>query len=652
MKKNGNTKQEMKIFYDLADNLLLSKRTIEDIFNYSIDLWKDNTVFIYEENDKTKQYSFNDVRTNSYLYGSVFKKELKDIKRGDYIALKANNSPRWIFSFFGLLSAGYKVIIVNPILNNEDTVRILKEVNAKAIVGDKDASIPGYQYINISNLDLINDSFEPRWENEIAFSTSGTTGDSRVFAYTGEDLIHQINATRSIPDTSVDMMYDKRFGHLRHLVILPFSHIFGFVAVFLFFFFFGSTLVFPPNLSAKTIVEFSKKYKITHIFAVPLLWDTVSKTFLDTLSTESKGKQELVNKAIKYSNNEISATEAGIATTEFIRNIIKKKILGKYIRFCIAGGSALSKETLKTINGLDYPLYNGYGMTEIGITSVELSPNVDQRNKDSVGKPLYNVEYKIKDGELLVKAPQIHSFRYIDGKKLPADLDEEGYFHTGDIAIKDGNGYYFIKGRTKDVIILANGENIYPEELEIKFKNIPYVSNLSIVEHEKVLSLILELEGTVSIAQIKEIEEAIAKDNDSLPNEMQARKIFLAKEKFPINASLKIKRHELIDSLKKNPENFIEVDRSSTISLDGLDEKVINEYLTKIIPIFAQETGHKKEEISNTSHIILDLGGDSFSYMSLVGSIENEFGITIENEKLGKLNTPVEFAVYIYNKKN
>lgn len=167
---------------------------------------------------------------------------------------------------------------------------------------------------------------------------------------------------------------------------------------------------------------------------------------------------------------------------------VQNQLLGKKIRYCISGGGYLSLDTLNTINGIGYPLYNGFGMTEVGVTSVELSMNVEQRLKGSIGHPLHGVEYKLVNttaiepntGELLIKSPITHYLEIIDGVKQKPVL-EDGYLHTGDIASVDETGHYYLKGRIKDVIINANGENVYPDEIEDYFKGIPGVNKVCVV---------------------------------------------------------------------------------------------------------------------------------------------------------------------------
>ena len=114
---------------------------------------------------------------------------------------------------------------------------------------------------------------------------------------------------------------------------------------------------------------------------------------------QSEDKQKLLEKMMAYNLGEMSAEEAGFASKKIVADKIKSMILGKHVRYCISGGGYLSNETSRAINGLGYPLYNGYGMTEVGVTSVELSPDVKQRLLGYIGKPLNGVEYKVNEAD-------------------------------------------------------------------------------------------------------------------------------------------------------------------------------------------------------------------------------------------------------------
>ncbi len=641
----------MDAFFDVAEKLMSSNKTLKDIFTLSVlnSSWQSKKpAIIYEENNKTKKIIYKQYYSLVIKYASSIAKQLQDIQKDSFVALKANNSYKWPLLFWGLVASSYKPLLINSILDNDSTEKLIFEGGVKAILTDNEKAY-SVLTININELSLNDERIDCTWSNEVAFCTSGTTGDSRIFVYDGQALCYQIYSAYVMPSITSDIMYD---GDIRLIAIVPFAHIFGFVAIFLWYTFFKRTIVFPKSNSPQDLCQAIKKYKCTHIYAVPLFFDTLVKRFNQTTLSLTSKKKQILQQFMDLNNDFITKSEAGIARFDFVRKAIQKKILGPQIVYCIAGGSVLSKETLKTVNGLGYHLYNGYGMTEIGVTSVELSPDVKERNTSSVGKALTNVEYKIVDDELLVKSPFIHLYRLKEGKRIEQDVDKEGYFHTGDLAKINENGYVFIKGKKKEVIIASNGENIYPDEIECKFKNIEGINSLSLLgikeNDEEKLYLFIYLDFKSDIEYIKNSIEEI---NNSLPLAMRVQNIYISHDPLPINSSLKIKKYALKEDFLKNKDKYTELKKGKLISFDKFDKKDVGETINKLKELFSLEFNKPIDELNLNDNIITDLNGDSFSYMSLLSSVENAFDVTIESEQIGKLNCINDFALYLLNKK-
>ncbi len=606
-------------------------------------------VFIYEENGKTKELKYKDYYQEVLKYAKSLNIILKNIDKNSFIAFKMNNSYKWPLIFWGLIFSGYRPLLINSILDKETTQSLINEGGAKAIISDdgNEYLVPSFK---VNNIKILDSDYSPVCANEVALCTSGTTGQSRIYVYDGEALCYQIYAAYNMPNVTPDIMYE---GSVRQLALLPFSHIFGLIAILLWYTYFKTTIVFPSSNSPEALINTIKKYKCTHIYAVPLFWDTLANKFNQQLAKESNRKISLVNKFMDYNNNVIAKSEAGVAHYNLTRRKIQKEILGDQIVYCISGGSSLSKDTLKTINGLGYHLYNGYGMTEIGITSVELSPNVKQRNRGSCGKALVNVEYKIENNELLVKSPYLHTYRLINGEKVDADIDKDGYFHTGDLALLDDEGYLFIKGKCKDVIILNNGENVYPDEIETKFKTVAGIDELTVLsikenEQEKI-ALFFHL---IDDANLNNVKIALEEINNSIALRMRVQKFVLAKNNLPINPSLKIKKYVLLEEYKTNKDAFINLNNEMSSLDNSCQIEEARQIIDKVKQIFSTELNRDYDEINNNDHLIIDLNGDSFTYMSIIYQIEQEFNIHIPSEKLSKLNTVNDFASYILKNMN
>lgn len=626
--------QSQKII-DGAEQLLTHNfTTMRDIFDYVMNLAPNNKAMIYHRiNNSVREYTYTEYARLVKSTANKLSVLLNALNKDDVVALKFKNSPTWCILFWGILMAGFKILLIDAKLPGEDTKHLLLSARAKAIVGDEE-----HEYEHIINLkrDDIHStnedrSFRPRWADEVIFCSSGTTGDVKLLVYNGINLVHQLNAAKIMPKENLDIIYPNTDANpLRLIALIPFHHIFAFVSIFLWYNFYGSTLVFTAFNDPITLVKDIRDFKVTHIYHVPLFYEVVAKNFMSQLNAS---QQEAVKIIMDFNLERISRKDAGFFVLRKQRNI-QNAIFGTQIRYCISGGGFLSQNVSETINGFGYPLYNGYGMTELGVTSVELSPSVKERVKRSIGHPLHGVEYKIKrTGELWVKCPMMHTYEIIKGKYIKTKLDKDGFFPTGDIATVENNKYY-LKGRLKDMIITKNGENVYPDEVESYFKRVKGVNNLSVFQsHNKIVLVIYGNASTL---------EQLNNVNKNLPLHKQVNTIVFSREALPLSSSMKVKRFEV----KKLYEKGYYKTKPRTLSADilaGYDEhrrKIVVDKLTKIF----QKVLYTKKAIPGDAHWLNDLGSDSMTYITLISEIEKAFNYKVPIEKYGKLTCLNEFA--------
>ena len=645
-------KQQLITQYVLsAADLLKTSRHFVNIYQQ---LMHQNKKNVYAEftglNNRIKKYKYSKMDENVKKYALYLSNKIKK-EETNRVVLKVANSPSWGEIFWALLMAGYVPVLVDAKLPRENVINLANQAKAIAIISDDN-----HEYtINKVRLDNIlqnakEEMSNPSWADEVIFSSSGTTGDAKLMVFNGENFVNQICCSLKMTEESLDIMYPKKVGQIKILAMIPFHHIFGFVAVFLWYTFYGTTLVFPKSNTPTDLLSICQKTGITHVYSVPLFWDSLALSIKRKFAMQSEDKQKLLEKMMAYNLGEMSAQEAGFASKKIVADKIKSMILGKHVRYCISGGGYLSNETLRAINGLGYPLYNGYGMTEVGVTSVELSPDVKQRLLGYIGKPLNGVEYKVNEGdnELLIKSPTIHIREIIAGVEKETVLDN-GYFHTGDIVNKGETGY-IMKGRMKDVIINANGENIFPDELEIYFKDLPNVTNLSVLGvvnkdkalHEDIV-LVLELDDKTSEDALKELEATIK--GIKLPHDTKIDAVYLAKNRLPMANNMKVKRFAIKKEIENGSNKYVLINSKKVSSKT---RKLSEEALTKILPpvreLFSKILVLPTFKIDDEDHWINDLGGDSMNYVELVQEVDRYFDIEVPEEQYGKLTCVNDFV--------
>jgi len=650
--------KKVKACAEEANLLLATSKTMEDIFNLSTKRNLKRIAVTYTNTKgKQKKYKYELFRKHAYETASILANFMIQQPKNVPIVLKANNGPHWGEIFFAILMCGYKPLLVDAKTSKDGTDNLIKQAKAAAIITDDNFvyDVPKFNLHDILE-EKSTYAFSPTWENEVIFCSSGTTGDVKMMVFNGENLCNQIAAALDFAETSKDLLYPKSMGELNVLAMIPFHHIFGFIATFLWYFYYGANFVFVRSNAPSEIQTVCQKRNVTHVFSVPLFWDSLAQGIERKRALEPANKQQLIDQLIGFNTGKISREQAG--PYKAVQSVVQKSLLGTKVRFCISGGGYLNGKTQTVINGIGYPLYNGYGMTEIGITSVELSPVVETRLKGSIGIPLHGVSYKIKPngkdnktGELFVKSNITHVREIIGGVEKEVELDSEGYFATGDIAEVDATNRYYLKGRIKDIIINSDGENIYPDELEIFFKKVAHVLNLCVLginvkgtTNQKIVC-VLEVDNSITDEELKTLIAEVKEVGQNLPKGTKITDFYFARKKLPIANNMKVKRFMVKKGIESLSQDYIPFDYNQNKKKSvHFNDKEIETVVEPIRNIFSRILILPKFKIEDDAHWINDLGGDSMSYVELITSLQDQFGIEIPENLYGQLACVNDFA--------
>lgn len=623
----------MKFYEKILQELKTEQHSFQTIYRHAFS-FGDHVYFEESRNLIIQKTTYAQAREQVLRLTAVLREQTMP---GQVIALSMQNSPLWVECFWAILQSGCRALLLSHMLPPHLMEKSLQDTRCSLLLSDTE--IAGVKSLSrdylkkaVPQQPLITEA-EWAWGDEVLLCTSSTTGAPKMYAFSGKAICEQILNSEELLKTCKEVA---RFHHgvIRQLAFLPFSHIFGLTACFLWFTMFGITFVFLKDLQPETILRTCRLHQVTHVFAVPLLWDTMNSRIRQEVA--ERGIEKQFDKLIKISLKlQDICRPVGEAFAKVVFSSVRKKTLGKRIYFCISGGGMLSKETLPLINGLGYPLENGYGMTEIGIASVT-TRKASQRHGISVGKPMPSLQFKLDDrGQLLVKGTSCFTARYENGAAVPRD--PEAWFETGDLFRKEENGEYACVGRLDDLVNGANGERISPDGIENQMALQLEHCVFGKADGSLALMLYLPDQCRISEAAWNKTMDQVQSAIDALPSYMRPRQIYISHQKLPLSLSGKIRRQ----AIKKGvDEGSYPCDSLSDIKAAGQkpwagDEKLLSE----LMEMFARHAG-ADQPIQRHSHFFTDLGGDSMAFLELITEIETRYTVKITDSLSAGMTTP------------
>lgn len=495
------------------------------------------------------------------------------IQPGDKIALCGRNSANWTASFLGIITYGAVAVPILHEFKSDNVHNIVNHSESRMLfVGDQswenfnEAAMPNLEgIIELKNFELVvsrserltyarahlNEEFGKKYPcrfraedvtyrrealNELAVInyTSGTTGFSKGVMLSYENILgnvlHIRNKVGLKPGDSVVSM-------------LPLGHIFGLVFDFLYGVTAGAHLWFLTRMpSPKIIAESFAVIRPRIIACVPLI---VEKIFKKNILPKVDNKLGKLLLNLPIISDKIK---------ENIRQQAMEVFGGNFIEI-VVGGAPFNAEVEAFLRKINFPYTIAYGMTECA--PLICHSRWDEIQYTSCGKTVANMETRVLSddptripGELVCRGMNTMLGYYKNEKATEETIDKEGWLHTGDMAIKDEQGNIYIKGRCKNMLLTASGQNIYPEEIEARLNNMPFVNeSLVILQNNKLIALVYpdNEEAFQQNMNAHQLEEAIENNrielNSQLPAYAQITRIKLYPEEFEKTAKKSIKRY-------------------------------------------------------------------------------------------------------------
>ena len=493
-----------------------------------------------------------------------------NVTKGDKVALLSESTPEWSAAFFSIVIAGGTIVPLDIKLTEYELNSILSDCLPKVLLVSSayfetglklKEQIPSIEQLILIDDKGVNKEYEsiytiqskPRkkWvhrslnQTALIIYTSGTTGMPKGVQITYKNIITQTESiSKCFPLTTND----------RLLSILPMNHLFELSVGYLTFLSLGTSIYYSKSLKPKDLFEIIQNRRITFMVVVPAFLKLL-KTTLDTKINQFGPIKRFLFE-LKY---KIAPFIPWYRVRRMMFKTVNKNMGGKFKGF-ISGGAPLDVNIAKFFNTIGIEVFEGYGLSE---ASPVVSLNTKGHNKlGSVGRPIPGVEARVDEetGELQVKGPNIMK-GYYKRDDLTADvITEDGWLKTGDIARIDEDGFIWITGRIKNMIVLSGGKKVFPEEVEAVMEKSPKFAEICVFggkrtggqkdgSEDVVIKIVPTEEMLNSYPNDADLEKEIIKEvkeySKRLSNFKRPTSILVSREPLPRTATKKVKRKEI-----------------------------------------------------------------------------------------------------------
>jgi len=619
----------------------------------------DRVAFVIDQKDKVEEYRYADVLDRADEFASALIS--KGIQRGDHIGILMENVPQWVFALLGAMRIGAVTVPLATALPENSIQLIAEHAGCKVLVAD-DTNWEKASYVAASlgaallcpsavgevreaqtrqRAALPDD--RPRRsqsappETALLIYTSGTTGNPKGVELTFDNLNHEIQGAIE----SLQLTPDHRI-----LSVLPFSHVLPLIANGLGQLCIGATVVFLSSISPQRIIDAFHRHRITFFICVPQFFYMLHKRVFSQVASQPRLTRILFRLMKGFGRR--------VNSPALRRKLFSKvhKTIGPDLRLLASGGSYFDPGVAQDLNDLGYTVLQAYGLTETSAAAT-ITPPEDNR-LGTVGKPIRGVAIRIDNpsydkgiGEVLIRGPIIMKGYYRAPEKT-AEAMKEGWFRTGDLGFIDQHGYLSITGRSKDVIVLANGENVYPEELETHYSKSPFIKEICIlglsedgaggVLHAIVVPDMEEFRRRGQTAITEMIRFDIENLSKQVPSYYRIHSLAVRDESLPRTVTRKLKRFEIQQA---------EVDRmtakaAATDHREAAPRQDDPLFLGRVGAVIAELVRESKTNagpLHPSMNIELDLGFDSLARVELLGLAEGRLGTHIDEHQASRIFT-------------
>jgi len=656
--------------------------TFYDRFVECAERWPDNVALETQRHDHIESCTYAELRRMAESVGRWINEN--GFARGSRLAIVADNHPRWVAAYLGIIASGCTVVPFDTALHADQLAKLLKDSGTSALFCDArhaQAAREAIASLNIGlvlmdpdrvaqhsihenwlgNLPAIFDAgpgkFEPAptTADDLAslLYTSGTTADPKGVMLTHANFLGEVEAVFNWVDLGPG---DALLG------VLPMFHVLAQMANLLLPLVKGSRVVYLETLNTTELLRALRERNITAFAVVPQFFYLIHERIFQEVEKRGALAQNVFQSLLGFNR---ALRKVGINAGPILFSKVHET-LGKKMRYLVTGGSRFDPHIAKDFYNLGIDVLQAYGLTE---TTAAVYANSPGNNViGSVGKAMKGVEGKIVDaindpqmqedgspaaGEIALRGAVVMN-GYWNRPDATAAVLRDGWFYTGDLGYFDAHANLFLTGRKKELIVLSNGKNVYPEEVEAHYLKSPYIKELAVLGLEgkpgeggdRLYAVIVPNFDVLRQKKIVNAKEVIRYDIESLSQRIPSTKRIgsyeIWQEDLPRTTTRKIKRFEVEKRVRANQVRRVddnsELPAERPLTADEmawLDQPDVQ----RVLKIVRQAARTAPPTLRPTHNLELDLGLDSMQRVELLSQIEEQLGGDVEESQLAGIYT-------------
>lgn len=617
-------------------------------------------------------YTFSEmlrqIRSVAYRLGE------ENVKFGDRVALIGENHPSWAIAYLATLYHGAVCVPMDPHGEIETITNFLENSEAKiaflspdqtqkfgqieeklgraipSVVWNLERSTNGFQRFH----DWATTDFPESFAKEIPKAsgsdtalliyTSGTTGTPKGVPLTHGNIVGELSGVNDVLKLS-----DKE----RILSLLPLFHAYLQIVNLWVATTFGPEVGYLKELTPAELSESMKVFRPTILTTVPRLWYIFHKKIFDAVAAKPLPVRLLFNAML--SANGVLRDTIGVNLGRKLFGQVHESFGGS-LRIAISAGSRFDEDVAADFHKLGFTIIQGYGLTE---TSGAATATYENDNRvGSVGKPMKGAEIKILDpdkegvGEVLIRGTMVFGGYYRNPGATAEAFTEDGWFRSGDLGKIDPDGFLYIVGRGKDVIVLPSGKNVHPEDLEVHYSRSQMVEELAIIGiaddtesragAEKLAAVVVPDFAYLKKAGIANSKEAIRHELDNigreLPEYQRVRDYIIRVEPLPRTATNKVKRFQLRKEVESG-EIALEAKEVKAWNFSTDEQAMVESNVGKAVLQAIRQNVQVEETVHPKMNLEIDLGLDSLARAETFAALEQAFGTEFETDEAAQALT-------------